>query len=180
MLPAPMQQHDIGSDGESPKRSSPSDHAYASPSTRYIVVAQGRKELHFGTDTLMYDSSHYLLTSVDLPTVTRVPEASEAAPCLPLSLKLDISIVREFLSREEFYGFDAPIYSPATSTGPVTVEFLGAWCRLLTCSRVPRIYRLRADLSNPRSCIEFCEGRRARGYRQSRRWETRVTARLWR
>jgi hypothetical protein len=84
-----------------------------------------------GTDTLTYDSSRYLLTSVDLPTVTRVAEASEDAPCLAISLKLDISIIREFLSREEFPPLDASPASPAMSTGPITAEFLSAWCRLL-------------------------------------------------
>jgi AraC-like DNA-binding protein len=85
-----------------------------------IVIPQGRKQVQIG-----------LLTSVDLPTVTRVVEASEDAPCLAVALKLDISIVREFLAREEFHMLDMPPDSPAMSTGPVTAEFLSAWCRLL-------------------------------------------------
>jgi AraC-like DNA-binding protein len=96
-----------------------------------IVIPQGRKQVQIGSDTLTYDSSRYLLTSVDLPTVTRVVEASEDAPCLAVALKLDISIVREFLAREEFHMLDMPPDSPAMSTGPVTAEFLSAWCRLL-------------------------------------------------
>ena len=51
--------------------------------------------------------------------------------CLALTLKLDIAIVREFLSREEFHTLDTSPVSPAMSTGPVTVEFVSAWCRLL-------------------------------------------------
>jgi len=95
-----------------------------------IVILQGRKQVQIGCETLTYDSSRYLLTSVDLPTVARVVEASEQEPCLAVNLKLDISIVREFLSREEFHA-DVPPESPAMSTGPVTAEFLSAWCRLL-------------------------------------------------
>jgi AraC-like DNA-binding protein len=72
---------------------------------------------------------NYLLTSVDLPTLTRVVEASREAPCLAIALKLDISIVREFLSREEFHVADVPD-SPAMSMGQ-SAEFLGAWGRLL-------------------------------------------------
>ena len=45
-----------------------------------IMVAQGRKEVQIGTDLLTYDSSRYLLIAVDLPTVTRVSEASEHSP----------------------------------------------------------------------------------------------------
>jgi AraC-like DNA-binding protein len=96
-----------------------------------IVIPQGRKQVQIGGETLIYDSSRYLLTSVDLPTVASVVEASEQAPCLAVNLKLDISIIREFLSQEEFHRLDVPRDSRAMSTGPVTTEFLSAWCRLL-------------------------------------------------
>lgn len=96
-----------------------------------IVIPQGRKQVQIGDKALIYDSSRYLLTSVDLPTVARVVEASEQEPCLAVNLKLDISIVREFLSQEEFHMLDLPPESPAMSTGPVTSDFLSAWCRLL-------------------------------------------------
>jgi hypothetical protein len=66
------------------------------------VIAQGRKEIELGSKTFVCDASKYLVTSVDLPTVSRVVEASEEMPCLALALKLDISIVRKFLTTEEF------------------------------------------------------------------------------
>jgi AraC-like DNA-binding protein len=96
-----------------------------------IVIPQGRKQVQIGSETLTYDSSKYLLTSVDLPTVASVVEATEQEPCLALNLKLDISIAREFLSQEQFHMPDLPPNSPAMSTGHVTAEFLSAWCRLL-------------------------------------------------
>jgi len=68
---------------------------------------------------------------VDFPAVTRVSTASKDAPCLAVSLKLDIAIAREFVSREDFYMFDTPPDGPAISIGAVTPEFLTAWCRLL-------------------------------------------------
>jgi len=113
------------------QRTAPTAACHVTYEPGVIVVPQGRKQVQIGSDTLTYDSSRYLLTSVDLPTVTRVAEASKDAPCFAVSLKIDISIVREFLSREELHLSDAPPESPAMSTGPVTVEFLSAWCRLL-------------------------------------------------
>jgi AraC-like DNA-binding protein len=113
------------------RRTAPTAACHATYEPSVIVVVQGRKEVQIGADTLTYDSSRYLLTSVDLPTVTRVSQASEDAPCLAISLKLDISIIREFLSHDEFPLLAAPPDSPAMSTGPVTAEFLGAWRRLL-------------------------------------------------
>jgi AraC-like DNA-binding protein len=112
------------------QRTAPTGACHITYEPSVIVVAQGRKEVQVGANTLTYDSSRYLLMSVVLPAVTRVSEASESAPCLAVSLKLDISIIREFLVREDFHRSDAPD-GPAISTGVVTAEFLDAWCRLL-------------------------------------------------
>ena len=119
------------------RRTAPTAACHVTYEPSVIVVPQGRKQVQIGSDTLTYDSSRYLLTSVDLPTVTRVAEASEAAPCLAIALRIDVSIVREFLSREEFHMLDAPPDSPAMSTGAVTPEFLSAWCRLLDLLSTP-------------------------------------------
>lgn len=119
------------------RRTAPTAACPATYEPSVIVIAQGRKQAQIGSDTLTYDSSRYLLTSVDLPTVTRVVEASDDAPCLAIALKLDISIVRAFLSQEEFHMLDVPPDSPAMSTGQVTAEFLSAWCRLLDLLSTP-------------------------------------------
>jgi hypothetical protein len=111
-----------------------------------IVVPQGRKQVQIGREALTYDSSRYLLTSVDLPSVARVVEATEEVPCLAVTLKLDIAMVRKFLSHEEFHILDASPGSPAVSTGPITAEFLSAWCRLLDLPE--RLHRTRDRLSN--------------------------------
>jgi AraC-like DNA-binding protein len=113
------------------QRTAPTAACHVTYEPSVIVVAQGRKEVQIGKDTLIYDSARYLLTSVDLPTITRVSEASHKTPCLAVSMKLDISIVREFLSREEFPMPGAPPDGPAISICPVTVQFLSAFCRLL-------------------------------------------------
>ena len=84
------------------RRTAPTAACPATYEPSVIVIPQGRKQVQIGGQTLTYDSSRYLLTSVDLPTVARVVEASEQQPCLALNLRLDISIVREFLSQENF------------------------------------------------------------------------------
>jgi AraC-like DNA-binding protein len=113
------------------RRTAPTAACHVTYDPSVIVVPQGRKEVQIGADTMTYDSSRYLLTSIDMPAVTRVAEASEEEPCLAISLKFDISIVREFLSREEFHSFEAAPNSPALSIVPVTAAFLSAWLRLL-------------------------------------------------
>jgi AraC-like DNA-binding protein len=71
------------------------------------------------------------VTAVDLPIVSWVAEATEDVPCLALSIKLDMSMVRELLSREEIHVAEAPSDSPAMSIGETTPEFLNACCRLV-------------------------------------------------
>jgi len=87
---------------------------------------------------LLYGESRYLLTSVDLPIVSQIIEASEEVPCLAMSLKLEMPVIRELLSREEIQASDAPSDSPAMTTGEATVEFLTACCRLMDLLDAPQ------------------------------------------
>jgi AraC-like DNA-binding protein len=103
-----------------------------------IVVAQGRKSVELGRRIFTYDASRYLVTSVELPIVSRVVEASEAAPCLALALKLEMPVVRELISREEIQVAVALPDSPAMATGEITVELLDACCRLVGLLATPR------------------------------------------
>ncbi len=93
-----------------------------------IVVAQGRKQVNLGRTSFIYDESRFLLTAVDLPIVSWVAEATEEVPCLVLSLRLDMSMVRELLGREEIHVTEPPSHSPAMSIGETTPEFLNACC----------------------------------------------------
>jgi AraC-like DNA-binding protein len=102
------------------------------------VIAQGRKRVELGRNVFIYDASRFLLTSVDLPVVSRVIEASEKVPCLALSLKLEMPMVRELLSREEIQVAEAPSGSPGMATGETTVEFLRACCRLVDLLDTPQ------------------------------------------
>jgi AraC-like DNA-binding protein len=102
------------------------------------VIAQGRKQVELGRNTFIYDASRYLLTSIDLPIVSRVIEASEEVPCLAFVLKLEMSVVRDLLSREELHVAEAPSDSPAMATGETTAEFLSACCRLVDLLDTPQ------------------------------------------
>ena len=102
------------------------------------VIAQGRKRVELGQNVFIYDSSRFLLPSIDLPVVSRVIEATEEAPCLALSIKLEIPVVRELLGREEIQMAETPCDSPGMSTGETTVDFLSACCRLVDLLQTPQ------------------------------------------
>jgi AraC-like DNA-binding protein len=96
-----------------------------------ILTAQGRKRVELGDQTFTYGSSHYLLASVALPVMARVTEASEQVPCLALSFKLQMPVVRELLNREEVAAARQAVGGPAIAIGELTVELLDSFCRLM-------------------------------------------------
>jgi AraC-like DNA-binding protein len=102
------------------------------------VVAQGRKRVELGRTTFIYDPSRFLLTSVDLPVVSRVIEASEESPYLCLRLKLEMSMVGELLSLGEIPAVAASPDRPAMATSETTKELLSACNRLMDLLNTPR------------------------------------------
>src|SRR5262249_39695582 len=62
-----------------------------------IVMAQGGKRVELGPKTFIYDESRYLLTCLDLPSVSQVVTASRERPALAFALKLELPMVREVL-----------------------------------------------------------------------------------
>jgi AraC-like DNA-binding protein len=120
------------------RRTAPTAPCSATYEPGVTVIAQGRKRVDLGRTTFIYGESRYLLTSVDLPIVSQIIEASEEVPCLAMSLKLEMPVIRELLSREEIQASDAPSDSPAMATGEATVEFLAACCRLMDLLDAPQ------------------------------------------
>ena len=120
------------------RRTAPTAPCSATYEPSVVVVAQGRKRVDLGQAIFIYDESRFLLTSVDLPIVSRVIEASETEPCLAFALRLEMGVVRELLSREEIGLRDVSPDSPAMITGKVTVELLSACCRLVDLLGTPQ------------------------------------------
>jgi hypothetical protein len=63
-----------------------------------------------GQTTFIFDESPYLVTSLDLPVISQIVEATQNRPYLCFFLKLEIPVVRELLSREEVH---VPSTNPA-------------------------------------------------------------------
>lgn len=120
------------------RRTAPTAPISATYEPSLAVVAQGRKRATLGGTTFIFDESRYLLTSLDLPVICNVIEASEAVPYLCFVLKLEMTVVRELLSREEIHGPLTPTDNPAMATGKITKELLSACCRLVDLLNAPQ------------------------------------------
>jgi AraC-like DNA-binding protein len=102
------------------------------------VVVQGRKQVQLRENIFEYDGSRFLLTSLDLPVISQVIEASPEEPYLCFRLKLEMPIVREFLGREELHISPASSEAPAMTTAEITLEFLTAFSRLIDLLNKPQ------------------------------------------
>ena len=120
------------------RRTAPTAPCPATYEPSVTVVAQGRKRVDLGRTNFIYDESRFLLTSVDLPVVSRVIDASEAVPCVAMVLRFEMRMVRELLSREEIQVHGAQSDIPGMATGETTVEFLSACCRLIDVLHSPQ------------------------------------------
>jgi AraC-like DNA-binding protein len=120
------------------RRTAPTAPASATYEPSLAVVAQGRKRADLAGNTFIFDESRYLLTSLDLPVICNVIEASAEVPYLCFVLKLDLPVVRELLSREEIPALETTSDSPAMATGETTAELLDACCRLVDLLNRPQ------------------------------------------
>ena len=59
------------------------------------LVAQGAKRVMLGGEEYLYDANHYLISSVGLPVVANVVEASPEVPLLGMVLKLDMRMLAQ-------------------------------------------------------------------------------------
>lgn len=120
------------------RRTAPTAPCSATYEPGVTLIVQGRKRVDLGRTTFIYGASQYLVTSLDLPTVSQVIEASKDTPCLAMSMKLEMPVIRDLLGQEEIPVIDAPLDRPAMATGEATVEFLSACCRLIQLLDTPQ------------------------------------------
>ena len=95
------------------------------------LVAQGAKRVLLGDDTFVYDAHHYLITSVHLPTVVQIIEASREKPYLGLRLTLDLREVSQLMADSSLPPPRAQQSSRGMATGEVTLPLLTVFGRLI-------------------------------------------------
>ena len=101
------------------------------------VFVQGQKRVTLGSTTYLCDGSTFLLSSLDLPVVSQIVEASEDLPLLSMLLKLDMAAVREILNHTEFQSQNGASDAPGIAIGKTTVDLLKPCSRLLDLLDAP-------------------------------------------
>ncbi|WP_269539397.1 AraC family transcriptional regulator [Cerasicoccus fimbriatus] len=102
------------------------------------IVAQGAKRLHLGEDSFVYDARHHLITSVQLPTVVRIIDASPKQPYYGLRLKFNLREVAQLMVDSDLPPPKAQQSKRAMAVGANTVELLDAVTRLIKLLNNPQ------------------------------------------
>jgi AraC-like DNA-binding protein len=127
------------------RRSTPS----ACNSTTYepslVVFVQGQKRINVGRIAHVCSGANFLLTSVDLPVVSQIVQATVEKPLLGMLLQLAMPEVRKILSEEEFARGEEPVGARGMAVGVSSPELLDACTRLV-------------DLLDSREDVAFLSG----------------------
>ena len=102
------------------------------------LIAQGAKRVLLGDDTYVLDVHHFLITSVDLPTVVQIIKASQEKPYLGLILKLDRREISQLMVDSNLPPQRAQQSSRGMALGEVTLPLLTAFQRLIDLLAEPK------------------------------------------
>jgi AraC-like DNA-binding protein len=101
------------------------------------VFVQGKKRMSLGGTAYLCGPSSFFLSSIDVPIESQIVEASERVPLLSMLLRLDMSIVREILNREELPGAETSGQRRGVAIGQAPAGLLNACSRLIELLDTP-------------------------------------------
>ena len=117
--------------------SSPSAPACAVVKSVFALLAQGVKRVVLADEAYEYDQRHYLVTSVDLPLLAQVTQASVAQPYFGLALDLDARKIGELMSKIAQKTPSTAAVSRGLAIGKLTPPILDAVLRLARLLATP-------------------------------------------
>lgn len=104
----------------------------------FCVIAQGSKEVLLGDQRYVYDPDHYLITTLELPRVSQVLQASKERPYLSFRLELDPQLVSSIMVESgQFTPPRNPVDMRAIDVSPLDANLLDAVVRLVRLQDAP-------------------------------------------
>jgi AraC-like DNA-binding protein len=111
--------------------SSPMDKVHSVLEPSLCIIAQGSKVVFLGDRRYQYDPFNYLLTTIELPRVSHVVEASRERPYLSLRMVLEPNLVSSVMVDAKYDIAKKNNTAEATKVSPINSELLDALVRLV-------------------------------------------------
>lgn len=109
-----------------------------------ILVLQGKKQAVVGNDKFVYSEKQFIVTSVDIPALGSVLQASPEKPFMTLILELDKDIIYQLLN-EQKYLFHDNVYR-CMGVADVDDALLDAFYRLMLLLDNPEKQKFMANM----------------------------------
>lgn len=130
------------------------------------MVVQGAKQVLLGNDTFVYDAEHYLFTSVDLPAIFQITEASPEKPYLGLKLALDLREISQLMVDRNLPVARSRTVSRGMAVGKVSASLLDSFKRLIDLLDAPDDIPILAPLIKKEICYRLLIGEEGSYLRQ--------------
>ena len=101
------------------------------------VIISGSKRVRVGDETLVYDASHFFLTTIGLPMTGQICEASKIEPYVAARLRLDLDALRRLIANHDLHPADTSDRDRGVVVGTVTPELYDAFRRLISLVNSP-------------------------------------------
>ena len=111
-----------------------------------VLVAQGAKQMWVGGQAYPYDTSQFLVTSLDVPANSEVMAASPEQPCLGLVFKLDVRVLAELIAQGSLLPHRDRSTGVGVDIGAATPALLAPFGRLLELLDEPEAIPVLAPL----------------------------------
>lgn len=128
------------------RASAPTELAHGVTASAFCVIAQGSKEILLGEHRYRYDPAHYLLTTVELPVVSRIVQASRERPYLSLRLNHDPLLIGSVMAEAGHPSSKIHADVTAIDVSPLDGYLLDAVVRLVRLLDEPSEARFLAPL----------------------------------
>src|SRR5215203_4911389 len=122
------------------------EQVYAMFKPSFCVIAQGSKEVLLGEEAFRYDPGHYLISTVVLPVVSQVVEATEEKPYLGFQLYLDPTVVGSVMMESGIETKKTGASAKAMNVSPIENELLEAALKLMRLIDTPDEMKFLAPL----------------------------------
>jgi AraC-like DNA-binding protein len=126
--------------------STPGELGYSVLEPSFCVIAQGSKYILVGDERFRYDPAHYLLTTMGLPVVGQVIDATPARPYLGFRLVLDPAVVMSVMLESNSVDTRGESGVRGIAVNPLDGALLDATLRLVRLLEEPTEYRALAPL----------------------------------
>jgi hypothetical protein len=127
------------------RHSTPTEQVHGFYEPAFCVIAQGSKNILLGENSFRYDPAHYLISTVKLPLIGQVVDASPERPCLGFRLVLDPSVVMSVMVESCLAQPRGDDSVKAVDVSPLDANLLDATLRLVRLDRhIKRVRRSRA------------------------------------